>query len=79
MSFVGFRPPTPDEVVKYAKWHHERFNGRPGMTSEWAVSGAHKIKFDDWIRKDIEYNNKESFLADIDIISRTALNMFKRF
>ena len=76
MSFVGFRPPTLDEVEKYKEWHLKRFKGYAGLTSLWAVSGMHKISFDDWIRLDIEYNKNISFVADLKIILRTFLNFF---
>ena len=77
MSIVGFRPPTPDETEQYKSWHFERFNGIPGMTSLWAVSGAHGIKFDDWIKMDIDYYNNISFLLDMKIISMTGFNLIK--
>ena len=78
MSIVGFRPPTPDEVEKYEKWQFERFKGIPGMTSLWAISGCHDIKFDDWIKMDIEYNKDASFLLDLKIIWKTSLRFIER-
>lgn len=77
MSFVGFRPPTPDEVAQYKGWQLKRFEGYPGLTSLWAISGMHKIRFDDWIKMDIDYNNNISFLSDLRIIGKTGLNFLK--
>jgi lipopolysaccharide/colanic/teichoic acid biosynthesis glycosyltransferase len=77
MYFVGFRPPTPDEVAQYKNWHLNRFEGYPGLTSMWVVSGMHKNKFDDWIRMDLMYNDKESFFMDLKIILKTLFNIFK--
>ena len=77
MSIVGYRPPIPDEVCKYKKWQLERFKGIPGITSLWAVSGCHKIKFNDWIKMDISYNQNISFLLDLKIIAKTGLGIIK--
>ena len=77
MHFVGFRPPTPDEVEQYKKWHLDRFKGYPGLTSLWAIDGMHRNKFDDWIKMDISYNNEESLLLDLKIIWKTGWKFVK--
>jgi len=42
MGLVGTRPPTPDEVCQYQKWHHRRISIRPGLTGLWQVSGRNR-------------------------------------
>lgn len=77
MSFVGFRPPIPDEVKNYKEWQIARFEGKPGITSLWAVEGAHKMTFDGWIKLDLMYNEKISFRLDIKIMRRTVTHMLR--
>ena len=71
MSLVGFRPPVPSEVKKYKKWQMKRFEGKPGITSLWAVKGGHKISFDNWIKMDLWYNQNASLLLDFRILFAT--------
>ena len=76
MFFVGFRPPTLDEVEKYNNWQIDRFKGYPGITSFWAVNGGHsKFTFNEWIKSDMEYEKKRSFYGDLKLIFRT-INLF---
>lgn len=78
MFFVGFRPPTPDEVEKYSGWHMERFRGYPGITSSWAVEGMHSIRFDDWIRMDIEFEKKRTLSYELKIAFKTISQIGER-
>lgn len=77
MSVVGFRPPTADEVEKYESWHHERFLGKPGITSLWVVEGYHTASFDDWIRSDIGYGRGCSLPLDLYVMYGTFKVMVK--
>ena len=40
MSFVGPRPPLPEEVEKYERWQRRRLRMHPGLTCLWALKGA---------------------------------------
>ena len=71
MSLVGPRPPTVDEVDAYERWHHRRLTLTPGLTCIWQVSGRSLVGFTDWVRMDIEYAERQSFLLDLRILSRT--------
>lgn len=64
MSFIGFRPPLPEEVKHYKKWHMKRFVGVPGILSFWVVEGEHNLSFDEWIKLDIKYAEKISMADD---------------
>ena len=77
MYFVGFRPPLPDEIPQYEEWQLKRFKGYPGLTSSWAISGMHHIKFDEWIKIDIDYNDNQSLFLDLNIIWKTGLKFIK--
>jgi lipopolysaccharide/colanic/teichoic acid biosynthesis glycosyltransferase len=79
MSLVGTRPPTPEEVSKYQKWHHRRISIRPGMTGLWQVSGRNMITdFDEIVRFDLKYIDSWSIWLDIKIILKTLIVIFHR-
>jgi exopolysaccharide biosynthesis polyprenyl glycosylphosphotransferase len=79
MSLVGTRPPTPDEVGQYEKWHHRRISIRPGMTGLWQVSGRNKISnFDEIVKLDLMYIDSWSIWLDCKIIFKTIFVIFQR-
>ncbi len=79
MSLVGTRPPTPDEVSKYQKWHHRRISTRPGITGLWQVSGRNSISdFDEIVRLDLKYIDSWSIWLDIQLILKTFIVVFRR-
>jgi exopolysaccharide biosynthesis polyprenyl glycosylphosphotransferase len=79
MSLVGTRPPTPEEVSTYQKWHHRRISAKPGLTGLWQVSGRNRIKtFDDIVKLDLDYIDNWSLWHDIRIILKTFLVLFER-
>jgi lipopolysaccharide/colanic/teichoic acid biosynthesis glycosyltransferase len=71
MSMVGPRPPIPEEVLKYEPWQLRRLSVRPGLTCLWQISGRCTIPFDEWMRLDMEYIDRRSFLLDAQILIRT--------
>ena len=79
MSLVGTRPPTPEEIEQYQKWHHRRVSIRPGMTGLWQVSGRNKITdFDEIAKLDLTYIDKWSIWLDVKIICKTFSVVFNR-
>ena len=79
MSLVGTRPPTPDEVCQYEKWHHRRISVRPGITGLWQVSGRNKISnFDEIVKLDLMYIDSWSLWLDFKIIVKTIFVIFQR-
>ncbi|KEF43371.1 MAG: anti-sigma-factor antagonist (STAS) and sugar transfersase [Cyanobium sp. CACIAM 14] len=79
MSLIGTRPPTPDEVERYAIPSWQRFDVRPGMSGEWQVSGRSSIRdFEDVIALDLRYQERWSFLYDLKLILRTLRVIFSR-
>jgi lipopolysaccharide/colanic/teichoic acid biosynthesis glycosyltransferase len=75
MSLVGPRP-TSFDASTYALWHTERLEVLPGLTGLWQVSGRSNLDFDERLRLDIEYIERQSFWLDIEILLRTAIAIF---
>jgi lipopolysaccharide/colanic/teichoic acid biosynthesis glycosyltransferase len=71
MTLVGFRPPIPYEVVEYPDWYFRRFDGKPGLTGLWQVSGRNERSYEEMVRLDIEYHNRRSWLLDLLLLART--------
>ncbi len=71
MSLVGPRPCVPYEYEEYRPWQKERFNGLPGLTGLWQVSGKNKTTFDEMIHLDISYLRSKSIGLDLGIILKT--------
>jgi exopolysaccharide biosynthesis polyprenyl glycosylphosphotransferase len=71
MSLVGPRPPTPDEVARYAEWHRRRLDVTPGMTGLWQVLGRSDTSFDEMVRLDIYYAENWSPGMDVRILLQT--------
>ncbi len=72
MSLVGPRPCVPYEFEAYRPWQKERFNGLPGLTGLWQVSGKNKTTFDEMIHLDISYLRSKSIWLDLGIMLKTA-------
>ena len=79
MSLVGPRPPIPYEVEEYLIWHKGRFDGLPGMTGLWQVSGKNRLTFKEMIRLDIQYERQMSLLTDIKILLMTPLAILNEY
>jgi len=71
MSLVGPRPCLAYEAAKYLPWQRERFNGIPGLTGLWQVSGKNRTTFTRMIQLDIEYTRTKTLALDLKIILRT--------
>lgn len=71
MSIVGPRPCLPYEAELFSPWQRSRFDGLPGLTGLWQVSGKNKLKFLEMIQLDIRYQRYKNFWNDIIIILLT--------
>ena len=71
MSLVGPRPPTLDEVPDYEPWQRRRLSLTPGLTCIWQVRGRSTIHFLDWVRMDLSYAQRRSFLLDVKLLLLT--------
>jgi lipopolysaccharide/colanic/teichoic acid biosynthesis glycosyltransferase len=75
MSLVGPRP-TSLPAGKFAQWHHERFEVRPGLTGLWQVTARDASSFDHRLRLDIAYTSRQSFRLDLAILAKTVPAVF---
>jgi lipopolysaccharide/colanic/teichoic acid biosynthesis glycosyltransferase len=70
MSLVGPRP-TSFDASTYELWHTERLEVLPGITGLWQISGRSDLDFDQRLRLDIEYIERQSIWLDLWILLRT--------
>jgi lipopolysaccharide/colanic/teichoic acid biosynthesis glycosyltransferase len=81
MSLVGPRPSPNSENQFCPAWREARLSVRPGVTGLWQIRRT-RIKdtdFQEWIRYDLEYVEKQSFWFDMTIIARTVAMILKGF
>lgn len=68
MSFIGPRPNVTWEVEAYSEWHAERLKVLPGITGLAQVRGRSRITFDEIVKHDLEYIEKQSLKLDLQIL-----------
>lgn len=73
MSLVGPRPPIPYEVDQYQPWHCRRLEATPGMTGLWQVTARSCADFDEIVKLDLQYIERQSFWLDLIILVKTPL------
>lgn len=72
MTFVGPRPPLPNEVEQYSDFHFRRLEVKGGLTCYWQINGRSEvILFNDWVRMDIKYIEERSLWVDFKILMKT--------
>lgn len=71
MSLVGPRPPIPYEVEKYSSHQRLRLAAKSGITGLSQVSGRCGLSFEETVRFDMEYMDKQSIWLDIRILLQT--------
>lgn len=73
MSIVGPRPPLPSEVEKYTPYQMHRLDVEGGLFCLWQIKhNRNELKFEDWVKLDLEYIENQSFLLDLKIIIKGA-------
>lgn len=76
MSFVGPRPPLPNEVEQYTEEQKKRLSVTPGLTCYWQVQPSrNELEFDEWFALDMKYIRERSIGIDIKIIFQTIMVM----
>lgn len=73
MSLIGPRPAIPYEVEMYKPWHHLRLQAQPGLSGLQQVTARCTGDFDEQVRLDVEYIQKQSIWLDLKIILLTPL------
>jgi len=71
MSLIGPRPCVPEEVQQYQPWQRRRLSMRPGITCLWQIRGRNNVKFEDWMKLDLEYLDNWSLSLDVKILIKT--------
>jgi len=71
MSFVGPRPPLPEEVERYEHWQRRRLRMQPGLTCLWALEGRNQLNFRRWMELDLQYIDTWSPVLDWKILLKT--------
>ena len=71
MSLVGPRPLPVEEENGVWGIYKSRELVKPGITCIWQVSGRNDIDFDDWMRLDMEYIQKQGLLIDMKLLVMT--------
>lgn len=75
MSLVGPRPPLALEYERFTPRQRRKLAVKPGMTCLWQVGGK-PADFDEWLRLDLEYIERQSFWLDLTILFKTAWVVF---
>jgi exopolysaccharide biosynthesis polyprenyl glycosylphosphotransferase len=71
MSLVGPRPMLHTEIDKFKYWQRRKLSVKPGLTCLWQVSGRSNLRFEEWMRLDLEYIDNWSLALDFKILLRT--------
>lgn len=74
-GFFALRP-TYCRPKSYRLWHTERLEVVPGITGLWQVSGRSNLDFDQRLKLDIAYIERQSLMTDFRILFLTVAQVF---
>ena len=77
LSFVGPRPITQEETLRYKKDRDLLLSVKPGLTGLWAVSGRSTLTYEERIKLELKYVKECSLWFDIKIFFKTIVPVFK--
>lgn len=77
MSFIGPRPLIIRYLPYYTSEEKIRHSIRPGISGLAQISGRNLLKWDDRLKKDIEYVKNISFQLDLKILFKTILKVIQ--
>lgn len=77
MSIVGPRPALPYEVDVYKPWQLGRLQAKPGITGLQQVKARCITSFDDQVKYDLDYIQRQSLIVDLKIVIQTPLAIIK--
>jgi lipopolysaccharide/colanic/teichoic acid biosynthesis glycosyltransferase len=78
MSLVGPRPLLPQYLERYSVEQARRHDVRPGLTGLAQVSGRNALAWEDRLRLDVEYVQRQSFALDLRILLKTLGTVARR-
>ncbi len=73
MAIVGPRPLPCDEDASCEQWQRRRLDTKPGITCFWQIMKSRVEAFDDWMRLDLKYLAKRSFVQDVRLMLKTVI------
>lgn len=73
MSLIGPRPAIPYEVDMYKPWHYRRLAALPGISGLQQIKARCVADFDEQVKFDIEYIERQSLWLDVKIALLTPL------
>jgi lipopolysaccharide/colanic/teichoic acid biosynthesis glycosyltransferase len=74
MTLIGPRALSP-KPSQYAAWQLRRFEVFPGIACYWQAQHRHKVDFNEWMRCDLKYIERYSFVRDISLIFKVIINV----
>lgn len=79
MSVVGPRPSPDKENQCCPTWREARLSVRPGITGLWQIkrTRAPETDFQEWIRFDLEYVQRQSWRLDLWILAKTVRKVLR--
>ena len=78
MSFIGPRPVTQGELIKYGEQADYILSVTPGLSGMWQTSGRSDTEYEERITLDTYYIQNWSIWLDIWLIIKTVWVVFKR-
>ena len=78
MSFIGPRPVTEGELIKYGTQADYILSVTPGLSGMWQTSGRSDTEYEERITLDTYYIQNWSVWLDIWLIIKTVWVVFKR-
>jgi lipopolysaccharide/colanic/teichoic acid biosynthesis glycosyltransferase len=71
MTLVGPRPLPVNESDACEGWQRRRLDVTPGLTCIWQVRGRSRVSFAEWVRMDVSYIRRRTFMHDVAILAQT--------
>jgi lipopolysaccharide/colanic/teichoic acid biosynthesis glycosyltransferase len=71
MSLVGPRPDVAYSVALYKDWHKLRLATQPGLTGLWQIRGRGRVSYEEGMRLDCDYVQRQCLRLDIEILLQT--------
>lgn len=78
MSLVGPRPLLMEYLEYYTEEEMVRHTVRPGITGLAQVTGRNATTWNDRLKYDVQYVNRQSLWLDLTIIAKTIKQVFRR-
>ena len=76
MALVGPRPLPVQEAQQCLPWQDRRTEAKPGLTCFWQITKSRRMSFAEWMRLDLRYVSRVSWMLDVRLIVRTIAAVF---